>query len=258
MLSLVSSAYGSGTRQPLHTHDELQISIVLRGTIEESVGRSVERASALSVVVKDPGVRHADRFGDSGALTAQLKVRDTTLADFIEHPNRALAWRWTHDSTIATPFLRVVARGLAGQRTFAADDDDIVDLIAAVSARVVVPVRAGRPRWLEEMVARVRDDWRAGFSVRGVAREAGVHPVYFARCVRRWYGLAAADLLRQARLRHAARHIADGDSTIAAVAHATGFSDEPHLSREFSRSAGLAPGRYRRLARAVHQHGIGR
>ncbi len=73
--------------------------------------------------------------------------------------------------------------------------------------------------------------------------------MYLARCVRRWYGAGAADLLREARFRHAARAIAEDGRhiTVASIAYATGFSDEAHLSREFSRRAGLPPARYRRL-----------
>jgi AraC family transcriptional regulator len=253
--SLVSSGYGAETRQAPHAHDELQITVVLRGTVEERVGTSLERASALSVVVKDPGVIHEDHFGRAGALTAQLTLQRTTLADLVEHPRRALAWRWTHDAMVAIPFLRIVERGLEGRRHFARDDDDIVDLVAAVSARLRVPAGVGQPRWLEDAVAQVRDDWRPGLTVRDVAQAAGVHPVYFARCVRRWHGIGAADLLRQSRLRHAARHIADSDSTIATVAHATGFSDESHLCREFSRAAGVSPARFRRLAHAFGSRG---
>ena len=259
VLSLVASGYGAGTRQASHTHDDLQITLVLRGTVEERVGASLERASALSVVVKDPGVIHEDHFGHAGALTARLSLERATLADLVEHPGRASAWRWTHEATVAIPFLRIVARGVEGRRHFARDDDDILDLVAAVSARLHEPARAGQPRWLEGAVAQVRDDWRPGLTVRDVARSAGVHPVYFARCVRRWHGIGAADLLRRSRLRHAARHVADGDPTIATVAHATGFADEAHLCREFSRAAGMAPARFRRLANAFGSHGaIGR
>jgi AraC family transcriptional regulator len=248
--SLVSAGYGAGAHQAPHTHECLQISMVLRGAIEERVGASVERATALSVVVKDPGVIHDDHFGRDGAVTAQLSLQHTSLADLVEHPRRAPAWRWTHESMVAIPFLRVVARGLEGQRHFTRDDDDIIDLVAAVSARLHAPAPACQPRWLEDAVAQIRDDWRPGLTVRDVARAAGVHSVYFARCVRRWYGIGAADLLRQSRLRHAARRMADGDRTVATVAHATGFADESHLCREFSRSAGISPARFRRLARA--------
>ena len=258
VLSLAASGYEAGTRQAPHAHDDLQITVVLRGTVEERVGASLERASALSVVVKDPGVMHEDHFGRAGALTARLSLERATLADLVEHPQRASAWRWTHEAMVAIPFLRIVARGVEGRGHFARDDDDILDLVAAVSARLYEPAR-GQPRWLEEAVAQMRDGWRPGLTVRDVARAAGVHPVYFARCVRRWHGIGAADLLRRSRLRHAARHVADGDPTIATVAHATGFADEAHLCREFSRAAGMPPARFRRLANAFGSQGaIGR
>jgi len=249
--TLSCSPYAPGSRQPPHAHDDLQITLVLRGSLEERVGTIVERATALSVVVKDPGVVHDDRFGTAGALTARLTVPCTALADLVEHPNRALAWRWMHGGTLATPFLRIVRRGVEGHRQFAADHDDIVDIVAAVSARLGVSTPSGKPpRWLADAVAGIRDGWCAGLRVRDIARAAGVHPVYFARCVRRWYGVGAADLLRVARVRHAARQIADAHATIATVAHAAGFADESHLNREFSQMTGVPPARFRRLASA--------
>ena len=248
VFSLVSDSYHAAEWQPPHDHEDLQITVVLRGTVEERVGRSVERASALSVVVKDPGVMHSDHFGPSGAVAARLSLPHTTLAELVEHPGRALAWRWMHDPAVAIAFLRIVARAADGHRRFAADDEGILDLLAAISARYGAQAPVGVPRWLQDAVARIRDEWRPGLTVRDIARSAGVHPVYFARCVRRWYGVGAADLLRRSRLRHAARHVADGAPTIAQVAHATGFADESHLCREFSRTAGMPPARFRRLA----------
>ena len=223
---------------------------MLRGTLEERVAGSPERASALSVVVKDPGVIHEDRFGSSGALTARLALPNTTFADLVEHPTRAVAWRWIHDVRVTLPFLRIVARSLQGEQHYSGNDDDIVDLLAALSARVQPTAATGEPRWLRDVVRQMRDDWRPGLTVRDLAHAAGVHPVYLARCVRRWHGVGAGELLRQSRLRHAARAISDRDPTIATVAHASGFADEPHLCREFARAAGMPPARYRRLARA--------
>ncbi len=250
MFTLACSPYSPGTSQPAHAHDDLQITLVLRGSLEERVGATVERATALSIVVKDPGVVHDDRFGTAGALTARLTLQGAALADLVEHPSRALAWRWMHGGALAKPFLRIVRRGVEGNRQFAVDHDDILDMVAALSARLGVATPRGQPRWLTDAVTGMRDGWRAGLTVRDVAGAAGVHPVYFARCVRRWYGVGAADLLRQARLRNAARHIAAGGPTIAMVAHASGFADESHLNREFSQVAGVPPARFRRLTSA--------
>src|SRR5688572_13772567 len=249
-LRLDSSLYTPGTRYAPHAHDELHLSLVLRGSVCERVGNRLEDAGALSIVLKDPGVTHADEFGPAGALMARLSVPRSTFADLVEHPARAEAWRWTHDAFVAAPFLRIVVRGLSGEHAFALDDDDVADLLALMSPRRSVSVVGDPPTWLRDAVARMQDDWAPGLTVRDVARSAGVHPVYLARCLRRWYGVGGAALMRHARLRHAARAIADGGQTVSAVAHATGFSDESHLCRELSKTIGVTPARFRRLGGA--------
>jgi len=129
MFTLACSPYSPGVHQPAHAHDDLQITIVLRGSLEERVGATVERATALSVVVKDPGVVHDDRFGTAGALTARLVLGRTALADLVEHPSRARAWRWLHGVVLVRPFLRIVRCGVDGHREYPVDHDDILDIL---------------------------------------------------------------------------------------------------------------------------------
>lgn len=255
-LSLVSSPYAPGTRHALHSHDHLQITLVLRGHLRERVGNRVEDAAALSVVVKDPGVMHADEFGSCGALTARLTLDDSVFGDLVEHPSRAHEWCWLHNGFVAKPFLRLVARALNGTRRFVGDDDDIVDLVALISARPAPDAAGAPPAWLRDAVARMTDDWNPGLTVGDVARAAGVHPVYLARSLRRWFGISGAALLRRTRLRRAAQAVADGDRTVSTIAHDTGFTDEPHLWREFSRTTGLTPARFRRLGRTFEHAGF--
>jgi AraC family transcriptional regulator len=250
VLNLESTRYRPRTRHLPHSHSELQISVVLRGTVCERVGDRVECAGPLSVVAKDPDITHADEFGPGGALIAKLALWRSGFADLVDHPARVEPWRWSHDGVVAAPFLRIVARGLDGERQFANDDDDVADLVALISARKAIVTTGDPPGWLRDAVAEMQEGWRPGLAVRDVARSAGVHPVYLARCVRRWYGIAAADVLRRARLSHAARAIADSRQTVSAAAYATGFADESHLCREFSKTTGVTPARFRRLAHA--------
>jgi AraC family transcriptional regulator len=221
---------------------------VIHGSLRERVGRATETASALSVVVKDPTVIHADTFGSGGALIARLSVRHCGLADLSDDRVRAAPWKWSHDPVASAPFLRLVERAMNGSRSFPADDGDVADLVALVTRRPARP--AGEPpRWLSTAIERVHEGWRPSVSVSEIAADASVHPVYFARCVRRWYGTSAADLIRRVRLRHAAESLAAGAGTVSAAAHDAGYADEPHLCRSFADAAGLTPGRFRRLVR---------
>lgn len=248
VLRLHSNAYAAGTRHARHEHDELQISLILRGEVREQVGGESQWGGALSVVVKDPGVQHADDFGTRGAFMARLSVPRTEFARLVE-PERATHWRWTHVARVARPFLRLVGRGNAGEREFTHDDSDVLDLVAAITARAAA-TNGNPPAWLAEAARQMTEGWSPRLSIADVARGAGVHPVYLARCIRRWYGCAAGDLLREARLSHAAESLLAADRTASAVAHETGFADEAHLCRALRDAVGSTPGCFRRTTRA--------
>jgi AraC family transcriptional regulator len=87
--------------------------------------------------------------------------------------------------------------------------------------------------------------------VADVARRAGVHPVYLARCVRRWYRTGVAEELRRLRVRSAAAGLAESSRTVSDLAHDNGFADEAHLCRTFRRATGIPPGAFRSLLREL-------
>ena len=243
------SVYAGDAIYPTHRHDEVQLSIVLRGGVTETVGSRTEIGQTLSVVSKDSGLFHADQFHRDGAKIARLSVPYSVMNDFLE-PDRSISdWRWTHDPRVARPFFALVRRAKESSlRSFPATDPDVTDLLAAFSARPKETKPGEPPRWLEQTVTELRDTWTADTTVHDVARRAGVHPVYLARCVRRWYGTTLGDELRRLRLSASiAMLTAAGRATSAAVAHRSGFSDEAHLCRNAKEILGLTPRRLRRL-----------
>ncbi len=250
-LTLHTDGYRPGTRHRPHQHDELHLSLVLSGWVAETVGRDTEWAQPLSVVAKDAGVRHANDFGPGGARLARLTLESGTIAALVEDPARADAWRWVRSASVARPYLNLVRRSQGGTCTVDADDPDMLDLLAGMTARRATTTRGSSPAWLTQVMEELRKQWHPGMSVRDVARRAGVHPVYFARCVRRWFGTGVAEELRRLRMQSAAAALATSDDTVCCIAHAHGFADEAHLCREFRCATGTTPGRYRSLVASL-------
>ena len=83
-----------------------------------------------------------------------------------------------------------------------------------------------------------------------MAREAGVHPVYFARAFRAQTGLPVGAYLRKLRVDRAAERLASTNFRIADIALETGFSDQSHLTRVFRALTGMTPATYRQRRRS--------
>jgi len=81
------------------------------------------------------------------------------------------------------------------------------------------------------------------------AREAGLSPFHFLRLFSAALGVTPHQYLVRARLRRAARILADDERPITDVAYDVGFGDLSNFVRTFHRAAGVSPRRFRRAAR---------
>jgi AraC-like DNA-binding protein len=78
-----------------------------------------------------------------------------------------------------------------------------------------------------------------------LAREAGLSTFHLIRVFRASFGLPPYKYLEQVRIQQARRLIRHG-FPLTHVVHATGFSDQSHLTRYFKRIVGVTPGTYAR------------
>ena len=69
------------------------------------------------------------------------------------------------------------------------------------------------------------------------------------RLVHRRLGLTPKRLIQRRRLHEAADRLRDGTTTLAQVAAALGYADQPHFIRDFSRVTAMTPGEFANLHR---------
>jgi len=81
------------------------------------------------------------------------------------------------------------------------------------------------------------------------ARQAGLSEFHFLRLFTRVLGVTPKQYVIRARLRRAARLLADDTQPITEIAFAVGFGDLSNFVRTFHRAAGLSPRAFRRAAR---------
>ncbi|HEY4439484.1 MAG TPA: AraC family transcriptional regulator [Candidatus Elarobacter sp.] len=221
---------------------------VLAGRFEERAG-SVQRDCGLGTMIFRPaGEPHEERFAQGHGRYISVALSDEWIAlrelrAVRERPGIAL-----HDDAFAE-----LGRGLADElhRADAWSAASIESLVLESLVRIGrdAPASALPPRWIAAVCDALREDPAARHAVADLARIAGVHPAHFARTFRRHVGTTPAAYVRMLRLDEARRLIETTDAPLAAIAAATGFADQSHLTRRIRRSTGATPTGLRRSVR---------
>ncbi|MFE3293554.1 AraC family transcriptional regulator [Rhodococcus sp. NPDC059234] len=100
-------------------------------------------------------------------------------------------------------------------------------------------------------LAAIHDDPAAAWSVESLAARAGLSRAAFSRRFTAFVGEPPMAYLTRWRMTTAARLLRESDAPLSAVADRAGYGSEFAFAKAFKREYGLAPGAYRREARAA-------
>lgn len=160
----------------------------------------------------------------------------------------------------APPLPELVVLGGLAQAAADGNSDIGLDEIGQLLANRFVEVVSGKPRKAGPDAARDRRRavetalWIDAHSHRAItledaAGQAGISPFHFLRLFSEVLGVTPHQYLVRSRLRHAARRLADDDSTITDIAYDVGFADLSNFVRTFRRAAGTSPLKFRQASR---------
>jgi AraC family transcriptional regulator len=246
-LRLVVTDYAPGERMAPHWHPGTQVSMVLRGAVEEGVGAREHQGTAGAVVVKPAGTVHRNVFGPAPVRMLSINLVSVEAEDRFA---ALRAWRWVEGGPASRALWRLLSTARAEPEGAAALlADGFWEMVDALEAYGAPPASAlDAPAWLRRVRDRLDDCAGAAPPVRDLAQAAGVHPVSLARAFRRAYGVPVTEYARRLRVRAAADRVASTALPLARIAYEAGFADQAHLTRELRRETGLTPGALRRAA----------
>lgn len=115
--------------------------------------------------------------------------------------------------------------------------------------RPVAPVPASDQRQnpVDQLYALLNDDSLKTWSVAEAAGAIGYSPRNLQRVLRE-QGASFSGILRDARVKRAARALLNSDASLAEIGYASGFADQAHFTREFRRIIGATPAEWRRVS----------
>jgi AraC family transcriptional regulator len=233
-----------------HTHDEAHLLVLHRGAYLSSAQGMPAVCIEPVVILNPPGTHHRDCFhslDDARFLTISL---DPALWDQAD-AGASLPMHASRLSSLALPGAYRLWRQLVDldDASTLAIEAEVQELLARSAGASEPSARASGTAWLARARARLQDDVGNVPGIAELAREAGLHPVYFARAFRRAYGCSPGDYLRQRRVEAAIVVLCGGTWPLSEVAGACGFADQSHMSHALRRAIGLSPLQLRRLSR---------
>ena len=244
-LRCVESRLPASVRIAEHSHAHAGISIVLSGGALELGyrGRRPTWCDSGMVVSRPEDTPHADEIGTDGIVVVDVELDDNVLG---EHARllRAASFR---SAAVVSAAARMASELQPGDAAGAL-------IVEGLALEIVGLTLRARPRDQGDGVRRAFDRLRAEFrsklSIADLARDAGIHPVAFARAFRRRYGSSPGEFLRRLRVEWAiAELVHRPDRPIPEIAAEAGFYDQSHLGRIVVRYTGQTPAAHRRSRR---------
>ena len=233
----------------VHTHDDAHFVLLLSGRYVSSARGMPAICVQPTLLLNPPGTCHRDHFH---GMDGQFFTLSLT----------ANAWR---DIEQAFPLPDTALRMDDGELVAAYRLwnelyrwDDVSPLVVESECRALLGAAAGAttredergPAWLNRARERLQDDSLCTPPLTELAREADLHPVYFARAFRRRYGCSPGQYLRRCRLSRAVALLCRSKLAMAQIAADCGFVDQSHLCHAFHNAYGISPTVFRR---STHQ-----
>jgi AraC-like DNA-binding protein len=257
-LDLLRARYVAKTFPP-HTHDSFVIAAVCEGVEEFHHRGSVERAGPGSVAMINPDTPHTGYAGVPEGWVYRVLYPQPDLVHEIAAETQALRGGAAFSVVVADD---PRAAGMVVEIHRAAEEDDVLAAdsllrltVAHLLGRYGGTSRSGTRRGAGARTAALARDalterMAAPPTLAALAEELHTSPFALLRAFRTAYGMPPHTWLTDARVRRA-RALLDAGASPARAAHEVGFSDQPHLTRHFTRIVGVPPGAYQRERKNV-------
>lgn len=241
---------------PRHMHAQFGIGLIEAGAQKSLSGRGMVEAAQGDVITVNPGEVHDGApIGDQGRAWRMLYF-DPDLIFGLRHDmteGQGGAGEFSHpvlrDSRLAGTFLALYGAVSSSEATGSSlETEELLFGLLASLMRCDTTSRGAVPGAMLQVRQRIADDPAANLTLAALAAERGLSRFQVVRGFKNAFGLGPHAYLTQCRADLARRLIACG-VPLAEAAVASGFSDQSHMTRHFTRNFGISPGALGRATR---------
>ncbi|MGZ5436078.1 MAG: helix-turn-helix domain-containing protein [Pyrinomonadaceae bacterium] len=238
--------FDAGRKMPERSLTGTFFSILLDGSYSETLGKNVAALPPLTTIFHPSGITHTNPIGQSRLRMFSVELQNQWLEKICESkpPHCSIHLPGSELSRLT---LKLHEEYRNGDRWAPIAIEGLVLEMLAVVARHKNGRRRRPPAWLPEVTTLLQARFQDNLTIRQLASEVGVHPVYLSRVFRQFKGESISDYVQNLRVQFTCQLLTDTGQTLSEIAIAAGFADQSHFTRVFRRLTGLTPGAFRNL-----------
>ncbi|WP_368251738.1 AraC family transcriptional regulator [Enterococcus sp. 2201sp1_2201st1_B8_2201SCRN_220225] len=241
----------------LHSHEFLEISIILEGEVMYQFAQEPARSlHAGDVLLFNPGVMHQE-WQKTNTHSHQLHIglknisldglkrnffpNKTPLLNLGRYQHQVIeqAWGIIKEMNYEQFEFQLMHKGQVLQilayilRGLNEDENSITPRLSASEKR--------HQQIVNQVIYFIENHYSEEVTLEKLAQDHFVSPTYLSRIFKETVGMGPINYLIQIRLAHAADLLKEGKTTIKEVAQMVGYQDAYHFSKSFKKQYGTTP-----------------
>ncbi|MGE0041651.1 MAG: AraC family transcriptional regulator [Vicinamibacterales bacterium] len=234
-----------------HAHDALVIAVTEAGGASYTSRGTTDDASPAALLVFNPREPHAGHMRRSRLWRYRaLYLEEAAITRLLDATGLQALPGATRNALRAPALIEAFRRAHAELESGDPElgRERLIDACGRLFAALPAPAPAvlrspGDRRHVDTALRRIREEYRSGLTVDGLAAAQGLSPFQLVRQFKRHTGMPPRAHLLRARLHHAIGRLRAG-WPIGEAAVDAGFYDQSALTRHFRRAFGITPGQY--------------
>ena len=246
---------------PRHTHDTFAIGVIEKGVQATYYKGSTHIAICRDICLVNPGEVHTGFSPAASGWTYRVFYPDPGLLGRVAAQILPRAGELPHFSSPVITDAALALDILSFLRTLESSDlslerqSRLLSVLAHMISRHAdrkagPPAREGGHGAIKTSLEYLDSRFTENVTLSELSHAAGLSEFHLLRLFRAAVGLPPHAYLIQKRIDHS-RHLLSEGLPIAEVSLESGFADQSHFTRAFTKIVGVTPGRYRRNSNSV-------